>query len=150
MRDCRLLRRFLLLGASSLGAQTVATPDLTTFTPIAGNWSYGPASDGSEAIFVNESGFPQLWVHCTRSTRRISISRPSSTAAAAVNLWTSSASRSVADRASILQPTIVSPSSLAITTRFSDAIACTAGVAWDSRSKAVRRLWCQPGQKLRG
>lgn len=85
-----------LSGSGSLVAQTVAIPDLTTFAPIAGYWSYNPASDGSEAQFVSASGYPQLWVRCTRSTREISISRPASAPAAVMNVWTSSASRSVA------------------------------------------------------
>ena len=64
--------------------------DLSTATPIAGNWSYAPAVDGSEAVFSNASGNPQLWVHCTRPTRRVTISRAATTAAQALNVWTSS------------------------------------------------------------
>lgn len=88
---------FALLGAGSLGAQSVAPiPDLTNFAPVAGDWSYASSNDGSEATFANASGTPQLWVRCTRSTRQVSISRPANVAAAMMNVWTSSASRSVA------------------------------------------------------
>jgi hypothetical protein len=80
-----------LVAASVAGAQ-----DLSTATPVAGSWSYGPAGDGSEAVFTNSAGSPQLWVHCTRSTRRIAISRPAIAAAPFINIWTSSQTRSVA------------------------------------------------------
>ena len=80
-----------LFVACSAGAQ-----DLSTATPIAGSWSYAPASDGSEAVYTNASGNPQLWLHCTRATRRVAIARPASAAAPFVNVWTSSQTRSVA------------------------------------------------------
>ena len=71
-------------------------PDLSTFTPIPGDWSYARLADGSEAVFSNASNYPQLWVHCTRALRRVSIARPAAGAAAAINVWTSSATRTVA------------------------------------------------------
>lgn len=84
-----------LVSLSPSVAQSI--PDLGTATPIAGNWTYAQATEGSEAVFTNASGYPQLWIHCTRATRRVSIAVP---AAAAVppflNIWTSSATRSVA------------------------------------------------------
>jgi len=80
--------------SSSLAAQGI--PDLATATPIAGSWSYAPASDGSEAVFANASGYPQLWVHCTRATRRISIALPATAAVTVVNVWSSSVTRSAA------------------------------------------------------
>jgi hypothetical protein len=83
-----------LTAASSLSAQTV--PDLGTATPIAGNWAYTPTPDGSEAVFANASGAPQLWLHCTRATRRVSIAKPASGAAPLLNVWTSSLTRSAA------------------------------------------------------
>jgi hypothetical protein len=51
-------------------------------------------TDGSEARFANAAGNPQLWVHCTRATRRVTIAKPAS-AAAPFNLWTSSVTKSV-------------------------------------------------------
>jgi hypothetical protein len=86
-----------LLSASSIGAQTTpASADLTTATPIAGNWSYAATADGSEAVFSNASSFPQLWLHCTRATRRVSLAKPAAAAAPFVNVWTSSLTQSVA------------------------------------------------------
>jgi hypothetical protein len=82
-----------LTAASSLDAQAVA--DLATATPLAGSWSYAAISGGSEAKFASTSGFPQLWMQCTRITRRISIARAASAAAPFVNVWTSSQERSV-------------------------------------------------------
>ena len=87
---------FALMVASSLGAQTPESSDFSTAMPIAGSWSYAPAPDGGEAVFANASGSPQLWVHCTRSTRRVTISKPDISAAPFVNVWTSSLTRSVA------------------------------------------------------
>jgi hypothetical protein len=80
-----------LIAASSLNAQ-----DLSTATPIAGNWTYAATADGSEASFANASGEPQLWLHCTRATRRVTIARRASAAAPLLNVWTSSLTRSVA------------------------------------------------------
>jgi len=78
-----------LAAASSLHAQ-----DLSTATPIAGNWAYAATADGSEAAFANATGSPQLWVHCTRATRRVSIAKPATRAAPLLNVWTSSLTRS--------------------------------------------------------
>jgi hypothetical protein len=77
-----------------LVAASASAEDLSTATPIAGSWSYAPVADGSEAVFANSSGVPQLWVHCTRATRRVTISRPASAAAPSLNIWTSSLTRS--------------------------------------------------------
>ena len=86
-----------LLRASTLGAQAAPAPtDLATATPIAGNWSYATTADGSEAVFANASSFPQLWVHCVRATRRVSIAKPATGAAPFLNVWTSSLTQSVA------------------------------------------------------
>jgi len=74
-----------LLAVSSAEAQ-----DLSTAAPVAGSWSYAPMTDGSEAVFANDSGMPQLWVHCIRATRRVSISRAATAAAPLLNVWTSS------------------------------------------------------------
>jgi hypothetical protein len=87
----RFAAAFALLAASTLHAQ-----DFGTAIPIAGNWTYAPTTDGTEAVFANSAGSPQLWMHCTRATRRVTISRPSSAAAALINIWTSSRTQSIA------------------------------------------------------
>ena len=84
----------LALAASSLDAQIV--PDLSTATPIAGSWTYAATTDGSEASFANASAVPQLWVRCSRATHRVSIAKTADAAAAFINVWTSSKTRSVA------------------------------------------------------
>jgi hypothetical protein len=81
----------LALTASSLHAQ-----DLSTATPLAGNWTYAATADGSESVFANAAGNPQLWVHCTRATRRVNIAKPATSAAPSLNVWTSSLTRIVA------------------------------------------------------
>ena len=89
--------RLPIAGALAL---VVALParaqDLSTAPPIAGSWSYAPTTDGSEAVFANGAGSPQLWVHCSRVTRRITISKIETAATPTMNVWTSSLSRSVA------------------------------------------------------
>jgi hypothetical protein len=86
----RIAGALALVVASAAGAQ-----DYSAAPPVAGSWSYGSGSDGSEAVFTNSAGSPQLWVHCTRSTRRLTISRPATAAAPFINVWTSSQTRSV-------------------------------------------------------
>ena len=81
-----------LVAASSLNAQAIA--DLSTATPIDGSWNYAATADGSEASFVNAIGTPQLWLRCTRATRRVTIAKPAA-AAAPLNIWTSSVTKSV-------------------------------------------------------
>jgi hypothetical protein len=81
----RFAAALALLAASTLHAQ-----DFSTATPIPGNWTYAPTTDGTEAVFANPAGNPQLWVHCTRATRHVTISRPASAAAPIINIWTSS------------------------------------------------------------
>jgi hypothetical protein len=84
-----------LTAATSLSAQTTqSAPDLATATPIAGNWTYAPTTDGSEAVFANANGIPQLWIQCSRAMRRVSVSRPASAAAPLMSIWTSSQTRS--------------------------------------------------------
>jgi hypothetical protein len=90
--------RFAIAAASALIAApsfTAQAPDLATANPIAGNWTYAATSDGSEAVFANESGFPQLWVQCRRAMRQVILARPATAAAPLIDIWTSSQTRSV-------------------------------------------------------
>ena len=82
-----------LTAASALYAQAI--PDLGTATPLAGSWKYTPSSGGSEASYSDVSGNPQLWVQCTRATRRLTIAKRASAAAPFVGVWTSSQTRSI-------------------------------------------------------
>ena len=115
-----------LLSGTSLGAQTpVAMSDLTTVTPIGGDWSYAQVADGSEAVFTNVSKYPQLWVHCSRATRHVTIARAATAPAAVMNVWTSSVTRT--------EPSSFNPSSGRLTIDFTnydpllDAIATSRG-----------------------
>jgi hypothetical protein len=90
----RMFAAFALAAASSLNAQAPIA-DLSYVAPIAGSWSYAATTDGSEARFADASGNPQLWIHCTRATRQLSIGKPASAAAPFLNVWTSSMTRSV-------------------------------------------------------
>jgi hypothetical protein len=92
----RIAAALALLAASSLDAQTVApapAADLSTATPIAGNWVYSQTADGSEASFVSASAMPQLTIRCTRATRRVTIAKPASGAAPFLNIWTNAQTR---------------------------------------------------------
>ena len=83
-----------LLVSAALHAQT-AIADLGTATPIAGTWNYTAGATASEASFLNQSALPQLTIRCTKATRRVTILKPATGAAATMTLWTSSAVRAV-------------------------------------------------------
>ena len=89
----RIAGAFALIAATSLNAQAIA--DLGAATPSEGSWTYAATPQGSDANFANASGAAQLWVHCTRATRRVTISKSATAAAAALNIWTSSLTKSV-------------------------------------------------------
>lgn len=83
--------------SSWVGAQqTPVIADFSNIVPIAGDWSYLPAGDGSEAWFTSADGHPQLWIHCVRATRHVSIARPAAISSPIINVWTSSEVRAVA------------------------------------------------------
>ena len=81
-----------LAAASSLHAQAI--PDLGTASVLPGNWSFAFATGGSEATFTDNAGNQQLWVHCTRGNRRVSIAKRGTGATPFLQVWTSSMSRS--------------------------------------------------------
>jgi hypothetical protein len=86
----------LIASASSLAAQTTpAIADLSTATPVGGNWSWAQTADGSEATFTDAYSRPQLIVYCHRSTRRVSIAKPASASAPFLSVWTSSQTRAL-------------------------------------------------------
>ena len=111
----RIAAALALIASSSLHAQTSAPapapapaqgqapapvappaiPDLGTATPIAGNWNYAATADGSEAVFANATGQPQVILHCTRATRVVTISKPASGAAPFLSIWTSAQTRNL-------------------------------------------------------
>ena len=93
----RIAAAFALLAGSSLEAQTPSSPpalDLSTATPIEGNWVYSSAGS-TEATFVNASAQAQLTIRCTVATRRVTISKPASGAAPLLNIWTSAQTRNL-------------------------------------------------------
>ena len=72
-----------------------AESNLEYAMPIAGDWTYSPTSDGSEATFANKSHAPQITIRCVRSTRRVSILKSASAASPSLWVWTSSQVKSV-------------------------------------------------------
>jgi hypothetical protein len=89
----RIAAALALVASTSLCAQTV--PDLSTATPVAGSWSYSATADGSEARFADAGANVQLVMRCTRATRRVTIAKTATAAAAAIDVWTSSQTRSL-------------------------------------------------------
>jgi hypothetical protein len=69
--------------------------DYATATPVPGNWIWTQVTGGSEATFMNASAMPQLTIHCTVASRRVTISRPATGAAPFLSVWTSSATRNL-------------------------------------------------------
>ena len=88
--------RFAIVAALALTAgSSLAAQDFGTAAPIAGAWIYAATGVGSEARFADASGNPQLWMQCTRATRRVTIAKTASAAAPFLNVWTSSLTRNV-------------------------------------------------------
>jgi hypothetical protein len=117
---------FALIVSSSLGAQTAAPAvDYATATPVFGSWVYSFAADGSQTTFVDALAQPRVTIHCTRATRRVSISRAATAAAPFLLIWTSSQSRTA--------PTGFNPATSRLTADFAaydstlDAIAFSRG-----------------------
>ena len=85
-----------LFASSSLAAVGAPVPtDLSYAQPIAGDWTYAATATGSEATFASAGAVPQLTIRCIRATRRITIVKPTSTAAPFLWIWTSSQTRNL-------------------------------------------------------
>jgi hypothetical protein len=87
-----------LVFANSLSAQTAApatSANVEYLSPLGGSWTYLATSDGSEAAFNDPAARPQLVVHCTRSTRQVTIAKPATAAAPFLIVWTSTMTRNL-------------------------------------------------------
>ena len=82
----------LAVAGSANGQQIL--PDLSTTAPANGVWTYRATSDGSEAMF-SVANAPQVVLHCTRATRRVSVAKAATAAAPLLSVWTSSGTRSL-------------------------------------------------------
>jgi hypothetical protein len=92
------------LFAAALALTADATPDVAVTPvrsnleysmPTAGDWTYAATNDGSQAVFANSSGQPQLTIRCTKSTRRVALLKAASSASPAMWVWTSSQKKSL-------------------------------------------------------
>ena len=94
-----ILAALALAASSSLSAQAPARPpaavDPQYVTPMSGTWTYGRATEGTQAVFIDASARPQLTLRCSRASRQLMISKPASGAAPFMLVWTSSTSRNV-------------------------------------------------------
>ena len=119
----------LTAAATSLHAQLavpISTPvDYSIATPIQGNWTYAPATGGSEATFTNAANQIQLSLRCTVSARSVTISRPAAGAAPFLFVWTSTQSRNLP--ASFQPTTARLNASLSAYDQLLDAIAFSRG-----------------------
>ena len=89
-----------VIAAFVLAAQAIAqeSTDFSKAQVAPGSWRYGPAPGGSAASFVDATGTFRLVVQCNRAIRRVSISRISTIPAPVLQVWTSSAMRSLPAR----------------------------------------------------
>ncbi|HEX5237899.1 MAG TPA: hypothetical protein VFW39_05485 [Sphingomicrobium sp.] len=105
--------------------QAPALSDLSYEKPMAGAWTYSPTSDGSLATFVDAQSQPQVTIHCTRATRRVTISKPVAATSPFLWIWTSAETKSV--------PAIYDAANARVTAEFApfdpmlDAIASSRG-----------------------
>ena len=93
----RIAAALALTTASSLGAQTPVTAgqNFQYAAPSPGTWTYAPAVDGSEAVFRDAMAQPQLYLHCTRASRQVTILKPATRAAPFISMWTTSQTRNL-------------------------------------------------------
>jgi hypothetical protein len=82
-------------GALLLPSIVKAEVDYSVATPTGGGWTYAAVPGGTEARFATSATLPQLVIHCTTATRRVTIARPATGAAPFLTLWTTSQSRDV-------------------------------------------------------
>ena len=86
----------LLALAVAQAAVAAVAPDYSIAQPVGGSWSHAMTADGSEARFTGVGGQVQLALRCTRSTRRVTLSKPAAAPAPSLFVWTSSLSRTLA------------------------------------------------------
>ena len=88
-----------LIAAPSIQAQTLPTAapgvNFQYATPLPGDWTYAPAAGDSEAAYLDALSHAQLFVHCTRAARQVTIAKPATGAAPFLLVWTTSQSRNL-------------------------------------------------------
>lgn len=153
---------FALTVASSLHAQTVATPpssapttapaaavDIGTAAPADGRWTYSTVPGGSEVTFTNAAAQLQLTIRCARPTRQVTVSKPATGAAPFIFLWTSGLTRNV--------PASFNPATGRISATLSafdallDAVAFTRGrmaVSVSGQPTLVLPAWSEPARVI--
>ena len=98
----RRIAFFAMAGALVLGsvarAQTPPSVDFSYSPVTPGSWTYREVVGGSEATFVDGTGTARAVLACGKVTRLVTMSRISMAPAAAVSVWTSSASRDLPGR----------------------------------------------------
>lgn len=114
------------LAAQAMVPAPRSAVDFTVATPTPGYWSYRPGAIASNAVFSDTGGAARLTLSCTRTTRRVTITRTGVTGAAALmSVWTSSAQRGVP--ASFNPATMTMAAELATMDSLLDAIAFSRG-----------------------
>jgi hypothetical protein len=149
-----------LIAALSVATQAVAAPPVPTIPAPAptnfssatiepGSWRYGAAPGGGAASFVDATGTSRLVLQCHRATRRVTISRISTTAAPALQIWTDSAARTLPAR---FEPNVFRVTAdLSAYDRLLDAIAFSRGRVAVSMSGALPLVvpsWAEPARAI--
>lgn len=150
---------FALIPTPLAAVQTSATPapasaatesvDLGSATPMSGTWNYESTADGSVATFSNQSGFIQIWIHCTRANRHVIIARPAAAAAPFVTISSSSLTRNVP--ASFNSETGRLTIDLAPYDPLLDAIATSRGrigLSVEGQTPLVAPAWAEPARVI--
>jgi hypothetical protein len=89
----------LAFAASAFAQQPTTTPlDFSTARITPGMWTYEAVPGGSAARFIDATGSARFALECSKATRRVTISRSSTTAAPGLFIWTTDASRSLGAR----------------------------------------------------
>jgi hypothetical protein len=90
------------LAAQSISPAAIRpTVDYSTARITSGSWSYQPVPGGSVARFVDATGTSRFALECSKTTRRVTVSRTtvaSTLAAPGLFVWTTDASRSLGAR----------------------------------------------------
>ena len=123
----KLIAAALALSVPALlhAQQAPALSDLSYEKPMPGTWIYSATNDGSQSTFVDAQSNPQVTIHCTRETRRVTISKPVATSSPSLWIWTSAETKNV--------PATFDPTNARVTAEFApfdpmlDAISSSRG-----------------------
>lgn len=95
---CAVLAAAIALASPAIAQTAQSTTSFAEMPATPGSWAYRPLANASEAFFIDTTATVRLVVHCTRASRRITISRTSAAPAPSLLLWSSFGQRIVPAR----------------------------------------------------